>query len=158
MPTGKPGTRKSKPPDLRDTPAQGKPLDGSKNPGGRPTEWTDNEIEELGHRLLSWVLSDPMAFYVAQFIEQEALCGRLCHKQRFSEFEAKNEKFSELYKVSKNIMEAHLGGQGTKGVIPPAMAVFGLKQHGHTDKQEVAHSGEVSTIHKYAMPDKRPIE
>ena len=143
MPKGKPGTKKPKPPDLREAPAKGKPLDGSKNPGGRPMVWTPEEIEALADRMLAWALSGPMTFYIAQFIEDEAMSGRLIHKQRISEFEAANAKFSELYKVVKNILESHFGVAGTKSLIPPVMSVFGLKQHGHTDKQEVAHSGEI---------------
>jgi hypothetical protein len=133
-------------------------LDGSKNPGGKPKVWTDGEIEALGDRMLTWALSGPMTFYIAQFIESEARAGRLVHKQRISEFEAGNEKFAELCKVVKNILESHFGTAGAGGLIPPVITVFGLKQHGHTDKQEVAHSGEIAQTHRYEMPNPRPIE
>ena len=156
MPSGKPGTRKPKPPDLRETPAKGKPLDGSTNPGGSPKIRTEDKISAIADRMLAWAISEPRSFYIAQFIEVEAISGTLIHKQRISEWENEHPKFAEVYKTTRCILEAHIGTCGMNGTVPPAMSVFGLKQHGHTDKQEIEHSGEIkSTVVQVELPKKK---
>jgi len=110
---------------------KGKPLDGSKNPGGRPLEWTDERIEAMADEMLEWV-DDPKAYYL------ESFCKRTrTYPQKLSEFAAKNEKFSEALRITKAGCAANMGEAAADGRVPPAIGVFGLKQHGHTDKQEV---------------------
>jgi hypothetical protein len=106
----------------------------------------------MADRMLEWAQGS-RSFYLAQFCKQEKT-----YKQKISELAEKNEKFSEILKAVKDALEANIGTAVCDGLIPPAVGVFGLKQHGHTDKQEVAHSGEIAQTHRYEMPNPRPIE
>jgi hypothetical protein len=117
---------------------RGKPKDGSKNPGGRPIEWTDTEIEAMGNRLVEWAQSHD-ALYLESFCKRERT-----YPQKMTEFAAKNEKFSESLKIAKCANAANIGEAVAAGEIPPAVGIFGLKQHGHTEKHEVNHSGAVT--------------
>src|SRR4051812_19274043 len=114
---------------------RGKPKDGSKNPGGRPTEYTPDVIESMADRLIAWAQSHD-ALYLESFCKRERT-----YPQRLTEFAAKNEKFSEALKIAKCANAANIGEAVAAGEIPPAVGIFGLKQHGHTEKQEVKHTG-----------------
>jgi hypothetical protein len=141
MPSGKPGTRKPKPPDLREKPAQGKPLDGGKNPGGRPEEWIPEKISELGESLIQWA-RNPEAKYLATFCAENGT-----YPQKLSEFAKKDEKFSESLKIAKACCEAHIAELTGLGMIPTAFGVFALKQHEWTDKAKVDFGGSVEQKH-----------
>lgn len=129
-----------------------KPAEHGKNPGGRPVEWTDEIIEAMGDRLVEWAQGDT-SFYLETFCKIERT-----YPQKLSELAGKNKKFAEDLKIAKAASASNFGVAMTKGLIPPAVGVFGLKQHGHTDKQEVAHSGEVrARVAIVNLPPKAPI-
>ncbi len=117
---------------------RGKPRDGSKNPGGRPTEYTPEVIEAMADRLIAWAQSHD-ALYLESFCKRERT-----YPQRLTEFAKSNEKFSEALKIAKCANAANIGEAVAAGEIPPAVGIFGLKQHGHTEKHEVNHSGAVT--------------
>jgi hypothetical protein len=137
---------------LRTSPANGKPLDGSKNPGGRPPEWTPQVIEEFADALMDWAQTDD-----AKFLETFCKQHRT-YPQKLSELAAKSPKFSESLKAAKAACAHNMAQITMLGACPPAFGIFALKQHGWTDRQEVAHSGEIAQTHRYEMPNPRPIE
>jgi hypothetical protein len=150
MPKGKPGTGKPKPPDLRETPAKGKPLDGSKNPGGKPKEWTDERISDLADKLEEWAASGDAKFLETFCQENQT------YPQRLSEFAKDNAKFAEVLKIAKAACASSIAKATFLGICPPAFGIFTLKQHGWTDKQEIEHSGEVkSTVVTVELPRKK---
>jgi hypothetical protein len=117
---------------------RGKPRDGSKNPGGRPKEWTAEALESLADNLLQWATQDD-AMFLASFCKMHGI-----YRQRLTEFAKENSKFSDALKVAQNTCEANIATATADGAIPPAFGIFGLKQHAWTDKQEVKHSGGVT--------------
>ena len=117
---------------------RGKPKDGSKNPGGRPPEYTQAVIEDMADRLIDWAQNND-ALYLESFCKRERT-----YPQRLSEFAKNNEKFAEALKIAKNANAANIGEAVAAGEIPPAVGIFGLKQHGHTEKQELKHTGSVT--------------
>ncbi len=117
---------------------RGKPKDGSKNPGGRPTEYTDDVIESMADRLVDWAQAHD-ALYLESFCKSERT-----YPQRLTEFAAKNPKFSESLKIAKCANAANIGEAVAAGEIPPAVGIFGLKQHGHTEKHDVSVTGSVT--------------
>jgi hypothetical protein len=117
---------------------RGKPRDGTKNPGGRPPEWTEDRISELGDALEAWA-QKPSAFYLETFCSLHRT-----YPQRLSEFAEKNAKFAESLKVAKASCAAHLADATAAGKIPTAFGIFALKQRGWSDKQEVKHTGAVT--------------
>lgn len=141
MPKGKPGTRKPRPPDRRAKPAKGKPLDGGKNPGGHPKEWTTERIEALAVKLDKWSTSKN-----ARFLEAFCKTNRT-YPQRLSEFAKENEKFAESLKVAKASCAANIAQATFSGRCPPAFGIFALKQHEWTDSANVKHGGSVEQKH-----------
>lgn len=114
---------------------KGKPRDGSKNPGGRPVEWTEDRILELAAALEKWSQAHTSCYL-------ETFCAtHRTYPQRLSEFAEKNPKFAEALKVAKASCAAHLAEATAGGEMPPAFGIFALKQHGWRDKHEVEHSG-----------------
>lgn len=141
MPSGKPGTRKPKPPDHREAPARGKPRDGSKNPGGRPEEWTPERIEEFADTLMAWARGDD-----AQFLE--SFCKEHhTYPQKLSELSEKSPKFSESLKVAKAACAANIAQATFDGLCPPPFGIFALKQHKWTDKHVVENTGTIEQKH-----------
>lgn len=117
---------------------RGKPKDGSKNPGGRPAEYTPEVIEAMADRIIAWAQSHD-ALYLESFCKRE-----YTYPQKLTELAARNEKFAEALKISKCANAANIGEAVAAGEIPPAVGIFGLKQHGHTEKQEVKHTGAIT--------------
>jgi hypothetical protein len=129
---------------------KGKPKDGSKNPGGRPKQWTDDAIDALAEALLAWS-RDPSAMFLASFCRDHDT-----HRQRLYEFSKKNDKFADALKRAETACEANIAEGTADGAIPPAFGIFGLKQRGWTDKQEIEHSGEVkSKVVQVQLPSKK---
>lgn len=129
---------------------KGKPLDGSKNPGGRPKQWTPEAIESLANSLENWS-REPSAMFLASFSRDNGI-----HRQRLYEFAKQSEKFADALKRAETACEANIAEGTADGAIPPAFGIFGLKQRGWTDKQEIEHSGEVkSTVVTVELPRKK---
>jgi hypothetical protein len=130
---------------------RGKPKDGSKNPGGRPVEWTDERIEELAESLWIWC-QEHTACYLETFCAQQRT-----YPQKLSELATRSPKFSEALKVAKASCASHLAEATAGGEVPPAFGIFALKQHGWKDRQEVEHTGEItSKVVQVELPKKDP--
>jgi hypothetical protein len=131
---------------------RGKPNDGTKNPGGRPVEWTPELIEDMGNRLVTWA-QNHNALYLESFCKSERT-----YPQKLTEFAAKNQKFSESLKIAKCANAANIGEAVAAGEIPPAVGIFGLKQHGHTEKHEVsgANGGPLDMVMRVVFVDPKP--
>ena len=130
---------------------RGKPKDGSKNPGGRPTEWTEERIEALADKLIAWSKVHTSCYL-------ESFCAKNeTYPQKLSELAQKSEKFSEALKRARASCASNLAEATAGGEMPPAFGIFALKQHGWRDKQEVEHSGEVkgSGVIEIHLPAKR---
>jgi hypothetical protein len=110
---------------------KGKPRDGSKNPGGRPKEYTPEVIESLAEDLIQWATQDD-AMFLASFCKTHSL-----YRQRLTEFAKGNPKFADALKVAQTTCEANIAVATADGAIPPAFGIFGLKQHAWTDKHEI---------------------
>lgn len=132
---------------------RGKPKDGSKNPGGRPKVWTKDAIEALADDLDAWA-KDPSAMFLASFCRDNGT-----HRQRLYEFAKESPKFADSLKRAETACEANIAEGTADGAIPPAFGIFGLKQRGWTDKQEIEHSGEVkSKVVQVQLPTKKKAE
>lgn len=114
---------------------RGKPKDGTKNPGGRPKEWTTAAIDTLADKLNVWA-GRKTSLFLASFCK-----GKGLHRQRLTEFAKANEKFADALKVAQNTCEANIAERTARGGMPPAFGIFGLKQHSWTDKHELAGPG-----------------
>lgn len=129
-----------------------RPADHGKDPGGRPIEWDEARINELGAALIEWSM-EHTACYLESFCREQRT-----YPQKLSELATQNPKFSESLKVAKSAIASHIAEATAGGEMPPAFGIFALKQRGWTDKQEIEHSGEVNTVTRYIIPSKRPIE
>jgi hypothetical protein len=131
---------------------KGKPRDGTKNPGGRPVEWTTEIIEALADKLITW-----SQFHTACYLE--SFCAaNATYPQKLSELAPLNTKFSEALKRAKAACSAHIAEATAGGEMPPAFGIFALKQHGWRDKQEIEHSGAItSKIVQVNLPTKKPV-
>jgi hypothetical protein len=106
----------------------------AKHPGGRPVKWTPEAIAEEGRALLAWMRADPTANW---WFEDFAIL-RGYHPQRFSEWEAENEEFSEAVKTARAMQKSKVVKQGME-MRNPTMAIFILKNnHGMADKVDLA--------------------
>jgi hypothetical protein len=121
---------------------KGKPLNGKKNPGGRPTEWTDERIDQFAERLIKWTKSHTSCYL-------ETFCKLAdTYPQKLTELAAKSEKFSEALKKARASCASNLAEATAGGEMPPAFGIFALKQHGWSDKHEIAQTGNVDVTHK----------
>jgi len=128
-----------------------KPAENGANPGGRPLKWTEEKANELAEKLEAWSQQDDSRFL-------ESFCKEFhTYPQKLSELAKISEKFNEALKTAKAACAANMANITMMGACPPAFGIFALKQHGWTDKQEIAHSGEVATTHRYELPTKRTI-
>lgn len=57
----------------------------------------------------------------------------------------KESEFSDTIKTARSRCEEFIESNGMSGNIPPAVAIFSLKNYGWTDKQEVEHSGNMQS-------------
>lgn len=130
---------------------RGKPKDGSKNPGGRPVEWTEERIAQLADSLDKWS-REHTALFMASWLAQEGLYWDLVPI-----FCQRSEKFSEANKRARTRLEAHLAEGAITGELEKTLSIFALKQgeNGWKDKQDVNHSGALALTNKYQVPDRR---
>jgi hypothetical protein len=128
---------------------RGKPKDGSKNPGGRPPTWTDELIDDLADKIITW-----SRFHTSNYLE--SFCAENdTYPQKLSELALKSDKFSEALKRAKAACSAHIAEATAGGEMPVAFGIFALKQHGWRDRQEVEHSGEIgSRVVRVELPEK----
>lgn len=130
-----------------------KPAEHGKNPGGRPVEWTEEIVDAVAVKLDQWS-KETTSLFMATFLAENDLYWDLMPTLR-----ERSKFFSEVEKKARVRLESHVAMDAAKGKIDKTLGIFALKQgkDGWTDKQEVKHSGEIATTHKYAMPEKRPI-
>jgi hypothetical protein len=104
-----------------------------KNPGGRPTIWTEEKIMELGYELLEWLKASEDNVWFERFLYEE----KDLYPQLIGEMTAKYEKFAELIKRCKKIQEGKIVDGTFKHNLNPTMAIFVLKNHyQYTDKTQ----------------------
>jgi hypothetical protein len=104
-----------------------------KNPGGRPTKWTEEKVILLGEELIDWLKLDDDNVWFEKFLYEE----KDLYPQFISEMRDKYPKFSELIKRAKKIQESKLVDGTLKHSLNPTMAIFVLKNHyQYTDKQQ----------------------
>lgn len=53
----------------------------------------------------------------------------------------KEPEYSDTIKRARSRCEEFVESNGMSGIVPPAMAIFALKNYGWSDKQEIEHSG-----------------
>jgi hypothetical protein len=53
----------------------------------------------------------------------------------------KESEYSDTIKRARSRCEEFVESNGMSGIVPPAMAIFALKNYGWSDKQEIEHSG-----------------
>jgi len=104
-----------------------------KNPGGRPTKWTEEKVLLLGQDLINWLKADRDNVWFERFLYEE----QDLYPQFISEMVHKYPKFSELIKKAKKIQENKLVDGTLKHDLNPTMAIFVLKNHyQYTDKTQ----------------------
>jgi len=104
-----------------------------KNPGGRPTIWTEEKVLELGYELLEWLKASEDNVWFERFLYEE----KDLYPQLIGEMTAKYEKFAELIKRCKKIQEGKIVDGTFKHNLNPTMAIFVLKNHyQYTDKTQ----------------------
>jgi hypothetical protein len=107
-------------------------MDKEKNLGGRPVKWTDEKLIEVAEELISWLNSDIDHVFMQQF-----LIGKRLYKQFVSEHCLKNNRFSELIKIAKEIQEVKLLILSSTNRINTGIACFVFKNHhAYADKIE----------------------
>lgn len=131
-----------------------KPAEHGKNPGGRPIEWTEEIVDAIAAKLDQWS-KEPDSLFMATFLAENDLYWDLMPTLR-----ERSEFFSEVEKKAKVRLESHVAVAAATGGIDKTLGIFALKQgkDGWTDKQEMKHSGEIATTHRYEIPNTRPIE
>jgi alpha-galactosidase/6-phospho-beta-glucosidase family protein len=104
-----------------------------KNPGGRPTIWTEEKVLELGEDLITWLKASDENVWFERFLYEE----KDLYPQFISEMRDKYPKFSELLKRAKKIQENKIVDGTFKHNLNATMAIFVLKNHyQYTDKQQ----------------------
>lgn len=100
--------------------------------------WTEETIDEIAEKMMSFFKDNPKAFTLESFCAEHGL-----YPQRLSEWAKTNENIAEAIKVCKNICASRMAQRTADSDMPPAFGIFGMKQHGWSDKQEIEHSGSV---------------
>lgn len=145
-PKGAPDLR---PPDQR---VKGKPLDGGKNPGGRPVEWTTERIEAAAAALVVWFGNEDSLFFEKFAHDMDLAWSHLL------EIGKGNAKFAAAYARVKEIQRLRLAEGGLKGKYNAQMAYNTLKNvAGWRDKTEVEHSGNMNQIVRYHKPERKKL-
>jgi len=106
-------------------------------PGPKPI-WTDERLDELADQMDAYYEANPQEFTLEAFCAENRLWP-----QRITEFAQKNTRIAEALKVAKNHCALQLARKTAAGLMPPAFGIFGLKNNGWSDKQEIEHSGQV---------------
>ncbi len=78
-----------------------------------------------------------------------ALALGYCSRQSIYDNEGKNDEFSYAIKKARLRCEHYLEKYTLSGDIPAAAGIFGLKNHGWSDKQEIDHTTKGQAINVY---------
>lgn len=124
---------------------------------GRPPKYTEQFC--LGEIKYFWnLLQDDMGTNKSIIAWQDMLRDKPYSRQRISEWRkkfAENEEFSDTIKKIDEELEHRLLRIGLSKSSSTAMAIFALKNnYGWKDKQEVEHSGTVTTRKVFKVGDK----
>ncbi|MCK9245101.1 MAG: DNA-packaging protein [Candidatus Marinimicrobia bacterium] len=101
------------------------------HPGGRPRKFTKKRIKEISNELDNYIEESHVPI-LAHFAYKNNI-------PRHSLYDYP--EFSTLIKKCIDKKESALELGMLSGEMPPAAAIFSLKQLGWSDKQEIAHSG-----------------
>lgn len=107
-----------------------------KHPGGRPSLFTPEQIETLKQEFEQYI-DDNSIPIVAEFSYLHNINKQYLYDRT---------EFSDLLKKCVQKKEANLEKGALAGKLTPSVAIFSLKQLGWTDKQEIAHSGEIGVV------------
>ena len=129
------GKKKRAPRPGEGRPKGWKPKEHGANPGGAPRIWDGTKISDLGADLIAWA-QEPFSFYLETFCKKWGT-----YPQRLSLAADADSKFFETLKVAKAAIASNLAEAATHERINTTMGVFGLKQHGWTDKHEHLGAG-----------------
>ena len=95
-------------------------------------KWTEDDIKALADEILDWMEKEPKNLWFKDFLIEKRIDGK-----RLTEFSQKNEYFSYIYSLCKDLQESRMFKLGTSKATNPAMFIIGLKNnHGWTDKPE----------------------
>ena len=105
----------------------------AKHPGGRPRKFSKKRVKELQDAFEEYIDSHEIPI-VAEF----AYTNNILRENLYDYPE-----FSTLIKKCIGKKEANLEHGMLSGGMPPAAAIFSLKQLGWSDKKEFEHSGNI---------------
>ena len=110
---------------------------------GRPKQYTDKFIEDLGNEMVIWFEEEDNIF-IKDFFLSKGL-----HSQNASEFASVNQKFSDALKRAKEMQESKIAKGGLTGKYNSTFAIFTLKNvAGWRDKQEIEQTGTQDLVIK----------
>lgn len=99
---------------------------------GRPKEWTDEKIIQVGEEMVDWFNASPDNVFLVQFCAEKGI-----HTQRISEWTKQIPSFSDAYNKCMLMQHAKLLQKGMDAKNP-LFSMFALKNHhGYADKKEV---------------------
>ncbi len=106
--------------------------------GGRPKQWTVQEIEKMADEFLDW-LEKPNSVWFKDFCLQRGLNPDL-----LSEWAKKNVRFAGVYKMAKHHQEAKMLKGGLLNQFNSSLVKLVLtNHHGWIEKSETKVSGDV---------------
>jgi hypothetical protein len=104
--------------------------------------WTEDEIKAFADELIGWMETEPKNLWFKDFLVEKRI-----NATRLKEFCDKNEYFSKVYSLCKDIQESRMFKMGTSKTVNPAMFIIGLKNnHNWKDKQEIEHIGGITVV------------
>lgn len=120
---------------------RGKPKDGSKNPGGRPKEWTEKALIKLGEDLINWLSKGPENVFQKDFLLPKGL-----YEDLISDHIKDYKSFADLIKKANEIEKHKFCKNALNNAYNTAMAIFVAKNNfGMVDKVESynTHDGNI---------------
>lgn len=99
---------------------------------GRPIEWTEDRIYDLADKLLIWA-KIPDSKYLERFCADNETYPQKLSEISKGEGDA-NRYFSEAHKIARSCCAANLADATANGKVPCPFGIFGLKQHGWSDR------------------------
>ena len=110
---------------------------------GRPKQYTDKFIEDLGNEMVIWFEEEDNIF-IKDFFLSKGLSSDYAH--RFSD---QSEPFCRALKRAKEMQESKIAKGGLTGKYNSTFAIFTLKNvAGWRDKQEIEQTGTQDLVIK----------
>ena len=118
--------------------------------GGRPPDWTEDKINDFADKLIEWAKIESSR-YLESFCKINGT-----YPQKLYELAEKNDRFSEALKFARASLAANIAEFVEVGATAPAWGIFAMKNVGKwTDKQELEHSGNVTSTIQVYIPAKK---